>query len=81
VQLKVRIQEHLRAKIEVEAKKRDSSLNDEIVRRLDASFDFDGRMAEIRTEVESLREREENGYQKLSAEIKKISRSLDRGIK
>ncbi|HQS15448.1 hypothetical protein [Reyranella sp.] len=39
VQLKIRLQESLRAKIEKEAEGRDASLNDEIVRRLERSFE------------------------------------------
>jgi hypothetical protein len=79
VQLKVRMQEQLRAKIEADAKKRDASLNDEIVRRLDASFDFEARMAELRTEIETLRERADGGYQELAEEVRELSRAIARG--
>jgi hypothetical protein len=41
VQLTLRLREDLRRRIEREAKKDDLSLNNEIVRRLERSFDYD----------------------------------------
>ena len=47
VQLKLRFSERLRMRIEQAAKKNDQSLNSEIVRRLEQSFERDDRAALI----------------------------------
>jgi Arc-like DNA binding domain len=53
VQLKVRMPEHLRKKIEAQAAKYDRTLNAEIVRRLEESFDQARMLADIKGTVES----------------------------
>lgn len=78
-QLKVRLREKLRAALEAAAAGRDASLNDEIVKRLEASFDVEHRVAELRSELEQLRERADNGYEELAAEVRELRRAIVRG--
>lgn len=59
VQLKLRLREELRRKLERAATKKEHSLNTEMVERLDRSFDLESQASdreEILREIQSLRE-------------------------
>lgn len=77
-QIKVRVREHLRARIEAEARKRDVSLNDEVVARLEASFDLERQVAVLRQQIEEQRELNEGGYQELAEEVKELREAIGR---
>jgi hypothetical protein len=80
VQLKVRLREDLRRRLEREADRRDDSINNEIVRRLEGSFQRDadlGVAAEVRAlrgEVEELRGLSKEELEALKEEVVKAVR-------
>jgi hypothetical protein len=72
VQLKLRLREELRRKLEHAATKNDRSLNIEMVERLEASFEQERRSHE----VEDIRVALESERQRLSDQIKEMQSAL-----